>query len=237
MQKDFYINDQFLVKPGTNLLIDGLVSRISKVDPGIMRLLCMLAEHNGKMVLKEELMAAVWHDNSGSEETLDHAITTLRKLLQDEKKNTIRQVARKGYSFHASITNADIDDLTKDATAVNISRVPATTAQKWILALSILIVLLLVIFALYNYTYSDETPAQPANDHTVSDQRPATADNETNTIVSLGPDSVIYKLVMTDDEPSRFFIDGRELNADDWEPYQPLINSLRRQWKQKQEED
>jgi|GEM_PF-5766226 len=158
MQKDFYIDDQFLVKPGANLLVDGLVSKISRVDPGIMRLLCMLADHNGKMVLNEKLMTTVLKDDSDSEEKLDHAITILRKLLKDDKKTLIRQVARKGYSFHASITNADIDDLTKEASMGAVARTPVTAAQRWIVILSVLIVILLILFVLFNYTtkYSGE---------------------------------------------------------------------------------
>lgn len=159
MQKDFYINDQFLVKPGANLLIDGLISKISKVEPGVMRLLCILAGNNDKLVSKEELIALAWNDGSGSEEKLNQAISLLRKLLQDDKKTLIKQVAQKGYSFHASVSNADIDDLTKEATAKPM-RIPATVAQKWIIALSLLIVLLLIIFALFNYTYSSGPPDQ-----------------------------------------------------------------------------
>ncbi|PZR29816.1 MAG: hypothetical protein DI535_01560 [Citrobacter freundii] len=155
MEKDFYINDQFLVKPDANLLVDGLISKISKVEPGAMRLLCILAGNNHRLVSKEELITLTWNDGSGSDEKLNQAISTLRKLLQDDKKTLIKQVAQKGYSFQASVFNADIDDLTKEAAAKPI-RLPATAAQKWIIALSFLIFLLLLIFALFNYTYSTE---------------------------------------------------------------------------------
>lgn len=183
MQKDFYINDQFLVKPGANLLIDGLISKISKVDPGVMRLLCLLAEHNGKMVLNAELQITTWPDGSGSEEKLDHTITIIRRMLQDDRKNMIRQIARKGYLFQAAVTNADIDDLTREAAADPGAQTPATATQKWIVILSILIIVLLILFVLFNYTYSNGTPGQsPVNTITAPDIQSLVPGNENNTV-------------------------------------------------------
>lgn len=221
MQKDFYINDQFLVKPASNLLINGSINKISRVDRGVMELLCILAERNRKEVSRDELIMLMWQNERDASGHLDRHIGLLRDLLQDDKKTLIRSVSKKGFSLQAKITNADIDDLTREATEAGTAPRSKSTAQKWIIILSALIVILLIIFALYNYTYS-AVPAQPLLQETMKQA-------ESNSVVSLGPDSVIYKLIVNKDGPPRFFINDRELPADQWTPHLELINSLKRQ--------
>jgi DNA-binding winged helix-turn-helix (wHTH) protein len=152
MQKDFYINDQFLVKPGANIVIDGKISRISRISPRTMQLLCTLADRAGKNLSKEELISIAWNGKDNEEEFLQ-SMTELQKVLQNDKKEILRIVPRKTYSLSAVISNADIADLTREAGPAMLSG-NAGPGQKWIFVLSILIILLALIFVLYNYTWA-----------------------------------------------------------------------------------
>jgi DNA-binding winged helix-turn-helix (wHTH) protein len=238
MQKDFYINDQFLVKPSANLLIDGMITRISRVDPVAMQLLCILAERNREVISREELTSLIRPDieptddpmTGDSSQQLEENIALLRKLLQDEKKEILRSAGKRGYALHAQIANADIDDLRTEAaqapTQASQVKTGRTPQQKWIIFLTLLIVLLLIIFGLNNYT-RDMAPAGAG-----SGLQEMHEENDTNTVINLGPDSVIYKLVVVDEHTPKFFINGKEIPAEKWVMHEDMINSLKRQLKE-----
>ena len=59
-------------------------------------------------------------------------------------------------------------------------------------------------------------------------------ENEKNTIITIGPDSTVYKLVMVGDAPPHFYINGKNIPVHEWEPHQGLINDLRTQLRKKQ---
>lgn len=158
MQKDFYINDQFLVKPGSNVVIDGKISRISRISPSTMQLLCALADHPGKNLSKEELIRIAWQGKE-NEEAFLQSMTELQKVLQDGKKEMLHIIPRKTYSLHATISNADIADLTRDASRAAPPSAKQASGQRWIFFLSVLIILLALIFVLFNYTWGRETAA------------------------------------------------------------------------------
>ncbi|MCG2614044.1 hypothetical protein LZZ85_07115 [Terrimonas sp. NA20] len=152
MQKDFYINDQFLVKPGTNVVIDGKISRISRISQRTMQLLCTLANHAGESISKDELIRIAWRGNN-NEDAFSQSIIELQRLLRVEKKDMLRIVPDKTYSLQATISNADIDDLKREAGATTPYSAAQAATKKWILILSILIVILALIFVLFNYTW------------------------------------------------------------------------------------
>jgi DNA-binding winged helix-turn-helix (wHTH) protein len=152
MQKDFYINDQFLVKPGSYIVIDGKISRISRIPKHTMQLLCTLANHAGESLSKDELIRIAWRGQH-NEEAFAESITALQKLLKEDKKEMLRIVPEKTYTLHAAISNADIDDLKREAGNASPYSAAQAATKKWIFILSILIVILALIFVLFNYTW------------------------------------------------------------------------------------
>src|SRR5215467_2216263 len=69
------------------------------------KMLCVLVEHHGLLVSKQELLSAVWPDTVVEENNLDRNISTLRKALgQQENGNSfIETVPRVGYRFAAAV--------------------------------------------------------------------------------------------------------------------------------------
>ncbi|MET0466719.1 MAG: hypothetical protein ABW007_26400 [Chitinophagaceae bacterium] len=158
MQKDFYINEQFLVKPGSNVVIDGKISRISRISPRSMQLLCILANHAGENLSKEELIRIAWRGND-HDDFFSQSITELQQLLRVDRKDMLRVIADKTFSLQATISNADLDDLKREAGKTTSDSAALASNQKWIFILSIIIVILALIFVLFNYTWKTSSSA------------------------------------------------------------------------------
>jgi len=67
--------------------------------------LCVLVENQGRLLGKEKLMQTIWPETIVEENNLDHNISTLRRVLDEKKKESkyIETVPRKGYRFVAEV--------------------------------------------------------------------------------------------------------------------------------------
>lgn len=71
------------------------------VEPTAFRVLLYLLRNPGRLVTKDEIMAAVWHDTAVSDNSLTRSIATLRRLLDDSSREPryISTVQSLGYRF------------------------------------------------------------------------------------------------------------------------------------------
>lgn len=78
------------------------------LTPKAFDVLVHLVEHSGHLVLKDELMQAVWPDSFVDEVNLPRTIHTLRKALGEDHNGNkfIETVPTKGYRFVAPLTEA-----------------------------------------------------------------------------------------------------------------------------------
>ena len=78
-------------------------SEIRPLEPKSFRLLLFLIENPGRVITKDEIMAAVWPDAVVSDNSLARAITQTRKALDDDPKapRYIETVPSVGYRFVA----------------------------------------------------------------------------------------------------------------------------------------
>jgi TolB-like protein/DNA-binding winged helix-turn-helix (wHTH) protein/Flp pilus assembly protein TadD len=88
---------------------EGLLWRNGEVvplTPKAFEMLVLLAEHNGHLIKKEELMERVWPDTFVEEANLTNNISLLRKVLQGEggEQHYIETVPRRGYRFVANVS-------------------------------------------------------------------------------------------------------------------------------------
>ena len=81
------------------LLLDG---REIPLRPKTFAVLCYLVQHPGRLVSKEELLAAVWPNLVVTDDTLVQSIGELRRSLGDAGSKLIITVPRRGYRFEAS---------------------------------------------------------------------------------------------------------------------------------------
>lgn len=97
------INDRFNVDPSRNEVVDQQTGKVTRVEPRLIKLLCLLAEHEEKAVSREIIVKEIWNDYPGGDEGLNQAISVLRKLLGDDKKKIIETLPKTGYCFHGTI--------------------------------------------------------------------------------------------------------------------------------------
>src|SRR3982751_6522408 len=82
-----------------SLLLDG---REVALRPKTFGVLCYLVQHPGRLVSKEELLAAVWPNLVVTDDTLVQSIGELRRVLGESGARLIVTVPRRGYRFEAS---------------------------------------------------------------------------------------------------------------------------------------
>jgi len=94
----FKINDEFSVSPLNNQFSSAI-----KLEPRLMKLLCLLVDNRGKLVTREEIIEKIWNGYGGGDEGLTQAISFLRKALNDTNKEIIETVPKGGYIFRGNV--------------------------------------------------------------------------------------------------------------------------------------
>ncbi len=96
MRGAFYLGEWF-VHPD-----DGTVTRAGEehqLDPKVTEVLLYLTDHPGEVLPRERLIQAVWWDAAVTDDVLTHAISELRKAIEDDPKHPryIETLPRRGY--------------------------------------------------------------------------------------------------------------------------------------------
>lgn len=94
---------QWLAEPVLNRLTAG--DTVLRMRPQLMDVLVCLARHQGRVVLKDELLAEVWPDRVITESGMVRCIAELRQLLGDQSKDPayIETIAKRGYRLLADV--------------------------------------------------------------------------------------------------------------------------------------
>jgi DNA-binding winged helix-turn-helix (wHTH) protein len=82
-----------------------------QVEPTAFRVLLYLLRNPGRLVTKDEIMAAVWHDTAVSDNSLTRSVATLRKVLDDSSREPryIATVQTLGYRFLVPVERFPIE--------------------------------------------------------------------------------------------------------------------------------
>ncbi|TYR36783.1 hypothetical protein FY036_00580 [Mesorhizobium microcysteis] len=75
-----------------------------ELRPKAFDVLRMLVEQNGRVVSKDELVAAVWPHVIVNDDALAQCVRDIRKALDDDGERFVRTVPRRGYEFVCSVT-------------------------------------------------------------------------------------------------------------------------------------
>src|ERR1051325_7447925 len=102
--KRFYEFGPFRIDTREGLLLRDGVS--IALTPKAFETLCVLVQHSGHVLVKDELMRRIWPDSFVEEATLAQNIFTLRKILGEspEEHQYIETVPRRGYRFVARVS-------------------------------------------------------------------------------------------------------------------------------------
>ena len=98
---------QRIVDPSRNVVIAVDGERV--LEPKMMDLLCVLAERQGEVVSREELIDLVWGRSFGSDESLTRAISHVRKAFADagDQASVIETVPKRGYRLVGEVSGVD----------------------------------------------------------------------------------------------------------------------------------
>lgn len=96
MLRDFQVSD-WVVHPGVNTF--ERPDRTVHVEPKVMRVMLLLAQHSGEVVSKNTLLQNVWQDTFVTEDVLVRSISELRKIFEDDPRQAriIQTIHKNGY--------------------------------------------------------------------------------------------------------------------------------------------
>jgi DNA-binding winged helix-turn-helix (wHTH) protein len=100
--KSFVLFHRFMVEPSFNLVKDQETGIETRLEPRLVKLLCLLHEQQGDLVSREQITKTIWDDYGNADEGLTQAISYLRKILGDESKTLIETIPKKGYRMKKS---------------------------------------------------------------------------------------------------------------------------------------
>jgi TolB-like protein/DNA-binding winged helix-turn-helix (wHTH) protein/Tfp pilus assembly protein PilF len=94
--RDFQVSD-WLVHPSLNTFERR--DRTVRVEPKVMQVLLLLAEHAGEVVSKSMLLQNVWQDTFVTEDVLVRSISEIRKIFEDDPRQPriIQTIPKNGY--------------------------------------------------------------------------------------------------------------------------------------------
>jgi len=150
--KPFVLNHTFWVFPQLGLIKQKLPAKETRIEPRLMNLLCLLILHNGELVGRELLTKKVWDDYGNAGESLTQAISYLRKVLNDDAKQLIETVPKKGYVLHAIITNESIDGENEQAVASDKKKV-------YLIAAVVVLLALIAVYFIFKQPAKSKYPA------------------------------------------------------------------------------
>jgi TolB-like protein/Tfp pilus assembly protein PilF len=78
-----------------------------KLRPKSFEVLRHLVENNGRLVSKEELIAAVWPDTAVTDDSLVQCLIDVRRALGDTLQRIIKTVPRRGYIFEPKVVSGE----------------------------------------------------------------------------------------------------------------------------------
>lgn len=109
MQGDFRIGER-LVRPRLNVIEhDGSPQHL---EPKVMQVLVVLAQHAGDVVTRQQIREQVWQNVFVGEDVLIRAISELRRAFQDDPRtqHTIQTVPKVGYRLLPAVEDAAESD-------------------------------------------------------------------------------------------------------------------------------
>lgn len=227
---NFMLLSRYKIQPAIHLVTDTRQQKDVRLEPRLMKLLCLLAKQPGQLVSREQLVTDIWDDYGGGEAGLNHAISLLRKLFDDRSKKLIETVPTKGYILHAEVTGINKPPQAKTY------RLKPVTARTAVYAAVVLLVVSLVYFLLRFQTGAAQATS-PEKERSVAFDEVNNGLEETalNTITTIGNDSTVYKLKVVGDRRPEFYINEKLLTPDEMEKHLDLINRVKKKLRERSE--
>jgi DNA-binding winged helix-turn-helix (wHTH) protein/tetratricopeptide (TPR) repeat protein len=92
---------------------------VIKLRPKTFDMLCLFAANAGRVLSKQELIAAVWPDVHVGEDSLFQCIREIRTALGDDRRQIIKLVSGRGYIFEAEVAGGPSAAATGNGSVTN----------------------------------------------------------------------------------------------------------------------
>ena len=215
MDRPFIINDLFKVDPARQVITSNSVQ--TKVEPRILAVLTELCQHQGRVVYRKDLIEKIWNNYGGADEALSQAISQIRKILQDENKQIVETIPKKGYVFHGSVR------FEEPPAGQQVERNPTLPfGRKHLVAMAVVIMLLVAAVSTKLFRHEK-------NKFVRYDQLDTLIENYYNTAITVTPDSVRYKLVVIGDQRPLLYINDSLLTPSQMEAHLNMVNILKKE--------
>jgi len=152
------------VNPQQNLLKSP--EHTKTLEPKVMDVLVFLAERQGEVVSRQQILDAVWREVVVGDEVVSRAVSLLRTELGDDQKNPryLKTISKRGYCLIADVilVTSSVSDASASATAENPTEsITHRTMRKPSFTIVTVLALALAYFAY------DIFLLQPESDHNV----------------------------------------------------------------------
>lgn len=82
-----------------------------KLRPKSFEVLKYLVQHNGRLIGKDELIKATWHDIAVTDDSLVQCLKDIRHALSDDAQRMVKTVHGRGYIFDVDVTQRPFAEL------------------------------------------------------------------------------------------------------------------------------
>src|SRR5262245_53056478 len=152
-----------------------------KLRPKSFETLRHLVENSGRLISKNELIAAVWPDTSVTDDSLVQCLIDVRRALGENGQQIVKTVPRRGYIFDADVTRRDTPKhalaYTDEVESLSVTREEdvetepviasqGQTRRPWFRSRSALVMLALIIAALGGLSFWLIRRNQPKSSNT-----------------------------------------------------------------------
>jgi DNA-binding winged helix-turn-helix (wHTH) protein len=162
--RQLLIDNRFKVDTRINTVTDLETGQQSRLEPRLVKLLLLLTAHPGELVSREQIIREIWNDYGGAEEGLNQAISFLRKMFDDTRKERIKTIPKKGYLLNAAVTDAPTGQVVseKNSTSTISSATKFNKRRQLVLAAVMLLIICVVIFGRKAFGPSTTETNEPA---------------------------------------------------------------------------
>jgi transcriptional activator of cad operon len=129
-----------------------------RVEPKVMDLLCLLAEHPGRVLSRERIMDALWPGLVVGDDALARTLSKLRQALGDDAKSPryVETIAKRGYRLLAEVEGIAAGGVSDDpgasppsaASSGTVAAAPSRLRRWPSIAIAVVVLLIVVVFVL-----------------------------------------------------------------------------------------
>jgi Tol biopolymer transport system component/DNA-binding winged helix-turn-helix (wHTH) protein len=207
----------WLIDLASNRLLRG--EREIRPTPKAMAVLRQLMLAGGAPLTRTELLDTVWRDAFPTDDVLTHAITELRRAIEEDPKlpRHIETIPKVGYRLLTTVEWLEqlpgppgANEVPAVATAASIDETPPQRPQILVFALVALALVALVVPALVRQPAQQRSARAPQSLQLSLPVRPVTAEPDSETFPSIAPDgsSVAYTAHYPGDEGAHIYLRG-----------------------------